>query len=240
MRPHRFAIVTPTYRRRHFLRRFVGRVRAQTHPHLTFVLVHDGPSPETAALARRLFEDDPRCVYLETPERANDWGVSPRLAALAHLAGQESPPDYVLLWDDDNRMHRGALAAIADTLGDQRPDLLMVGLRRDYRVVPVETATGELSSVDTGNIVASFELFRSQYPRVPTAGGDLYHQDLYFYRLCVEQSPAPKIMRALDVIVGRYDGLRRLYSLRLALRIPPMTALYKHAWYRRLRGFLRG
>src|SRR3954470_2763102 len=122
----KFGIVTPTYRRDNFLNIFLRRIRAQSYSSWDVVVVHDGKSDSARSLVDRYSSSDPRIRYLETPCRANDFGVTPRLFGMTNgLAGRDC--DYVVLWDDDNLFYTNSLRVIARSLVEAAcPELLLV------------------------------------------------------------------------------------------------------------------
>jgi len=87
-----FGIVTPTFRRRTLLRRFLGRLIRQTYPHWRAAVVHDGPNAEIASLVAEYAARDPRIAYLQLEFPTNDTGVSPRQAGAGHFARLDDPP----------------------------------------------------------------------------------------------------------------------------------------------------
>jgi glycosyltransferase involved in cell wall biosynthesis len=238
-----FGIVTPTYRRPQFLRRFIRNLRRQTYTNFVFVLVHDGPNPETHILAKKLFRSDPRMVSLATEARSNNWGVTPRIRGLQYLSQLPRVPDYLLMWDDDNAFFNTALELIRQEIRAHRnPDLILMNLRRDYDISPLHHGSDpqNFTLVDTGTLVPKFGLAQKLYPMVEDSSGDLYSQDGIFFRHCLRELSKDQIHAARQKVIGRYDGLRRLYTLRVILRIPTLAYLHKFSWYRKLRLVLRG
>ena len=231
-------IVTPTYNRIRFLKSFIANLHKQTYKNFIFVLIHDGPSIETAKLAKKLFRDDPRMIYLETDRRGNDWGVSPRLLGIQYLDSLSRKPDYLAMWDDDNKFYKDALYQISEEAQkNQMADLLILNVLRDYRILPELCGPGRLdfSIIDTANIIPKFQLAVKIYPKVGEIKGDLYSQDKYFFLLLKQELQESQIHLTNGKILGRYDGLRLLYTLRIVLRIPTFEYFNRFSGYRFLR-----
>ena len=111
----RFGIITPTYRRELLLKPFIRNVRSQSYRYWNLCIVHDGEDEATRSMVNEFAASDPRLHYLETPNRANDFGVTPRLLGMTQgLSGRGC--DYLVFWDDDNYFYHNALRNIARSL----------------------------------------------------------------------------------------------------------------------------
>ncbi|MDB5319711.1 MAG: tagF1 [Phycisphaerales bacterium] len=233
-------IVTPTFRRRTFLRRFLNRLLRQTYPHWRAAVVHDGPSTEMAALVAQYAARDPRITYMQLEMPTNDTGVSPRQAGAAHLARLDNPPDYCIFWDDDNYFVVNALQNIAAALlAAGLPDLLLVGMEYRSRILPpsgVPVAALVPGQVDSANLVirpqlalAAYSDLLEQKARFPEK--NLYTSDYMVFDYIRRSAPAPRIDLAPQTVIGFHDGLRWKPYLRHLLGIPPLN-LTSRRWFR--------
>lgn len=206
-------IVVPTYRRRRFLRPFFRNLRRQSHGEFRCVVVHDGPDPGFAHDVHRLAGRDPRITPATTPIHHGDWGIGPRIAGIRALAAEPVPPDYVVLWDDDNLFYPDALErCVAALARADLPDLLLVPIDYVHRTLPEGLRDGLPEVVDTACLVARLDVAARLYPRVASAGADPHVQDQTFYGLVRRESPPLRIAVAQDRPIGRYDGLRRVHT----------------------------
>ena len=62
-------IVTPSYLRVKFLKRFLRLMPRQTYTDWRLIVVHDGPSLEVKSFVDRAREQDSRIAYAQTQER---------------------------------------------------------------------------------------------------------------------------------------------------------------------------
>lgn len=76
-------------------------LKDQTYENWELLLVHDGPSDELPEVARSIIEGDSRIRMIETEERANDWGQTPRIRGLEELA-KNREADFVVVTGSDN------------------------------------------------------------------------------------------------------------------------------------------
>ena len=73
----------------------------QTYDNWELLFVHDGPSDKLPEVARAIIDSDPRICMIETEERANDWGQTPRARGLEELA-KDKDADFVVFTGSDN------------------------------------------------------------------------------------------------------------------------------------------
>lgn len=206
-------IVVPTYRRRRFLQPFLRNLRRQTHEAFRCVVVHDGPDGGFAHTVNRLAADDPRITPTTTPIHHGDWGVGPRTHGILALAADPTPPDYVVMWDDDNVFYPDALARCAAALQRaDHPDLLLMPVDYIHRTLPEGLRDGLPDVVDTACLVVRLDVAARLYPQVAVAGANPHIQDQTFYGIMRRESPPLRIAVAQDRPIGRYDGLRRMHT----------------------------
>src|SRR5437764_11809797 len=97
-------IITPSYRRPKLLRPFIRRVRSQSYPFWNLSIIHDGEDETTRSVVAKYAARDARVQYRETPCRANDYGVTPRLLGISEAFGGRGC-DYLVFWDVDNLLY---------------------------------------------------------------------------------------------------------------------------------------
>jgi glycosyltransferase involved in cell wall biosynthesis len=223
-------VITPTYHREALLARFLGRIGRQRHRNWRLIVVHDGPNEETAALVARHRAADPRVECLQTRERSNNYGITPRLEGVRHLLGG-GPGDYCVFWDDDNLFGPDALGSVARALASKgEPDLLLVGMRYQGRVLPPPgVPAGSLGpgQLDTGSLVVRPSIAAEAFEHVlgRNAGASpiaFYTQDFQFFDFVRSRTPGARIEVADGVVVGLHDGLRWKPRLRSLLGIPAL------------------
>ena len=235
-------IVTPSYLRVKFLRRFLRLMPRQTYADWRLIIVHDGPSLEVKSFVDRARAQDSRIAYAETQERANNYGVTPRAEGLRYMI-REVGADYCVLWDDDGYFHKDALQQIVKSLEEAgRPDLLLVPMRYGQKLVPQPGASPEKldwGDLDTGSIVIRPKLGLEGYEELLRKDSKYYCGNSYCAGFplvpCIrEERPEVRICVASCPPVGVHDGLRTQVYLRHLLGIPPLgigtRLLSRDAW----------
>jgi glycosyltransferase involved in cell wall biosynthesis len=106
------SVVIPCYNQAHFLREAVESVRRQSYPRVETILVDDGSTDDTAAVAAEL---GVRCI------RQENRG----LAGARNRGLAESSGDYVVFLDADDRLLPHGLEANADAF-KERPEAELV------------------------------------------------------------------------------------------------------------------
>ncbi len=237
----RFGIITPTFQRYRFLPKVFRQVQAQTYPHWTFMLVNDGPDPQTRRIFERYGAGDAGMQYLETPATTRDWGSQPRAAGVQLLTQLPQPLDYLLFWDDDNAFYPEALRTVALEL--QRldwPDLLLIPMALERSQTPrpsLDPHRAQISEVDTGSFVVRPHLARDAYRTCLTQGRGR-GQDFRFYD-AIRSADRSRIVVSTAPPIGRHDGLRFFATLRWRMGIP-RVGISEQGWYRPVRRWLRG
>ena len=199
----------------------------------------DGPDSTTKDIFALYSTDDPRLLYRETPQPARDWGHTPRCLGLQVLADLCPPPDYVLFWDDDNVFFPDALEQVAQELHRHAyPDLLLVPIYAQLTQIPPPEfvpAHAPSGNVDTANLVMRLSLAARTLPYDDEAGKRGFDNRLFDR---IRSAPANRITYSSNALIGRYDGLRQLATLRWRLGIPPL-GLHGRWWYEPIRRWLR-
>lgn len=91
------------------------------------VVENGGPGSASAALAALVADDPSAPVRVVRPGRNLGFGAGVN-RGLAALAGDDAPPEWVLVSNPDLVVHQGALAALREAL-ESRPTWAMVGPR---------------------------------------------------------------------------------------------------------------
>lgn len=106
------SVVIPTYNRAYCLRRTLESVFAQTHRRLEVLLVDDGSTDGTAALAEEIGRNEPRLRYL----RQANAGV----CAARNLGLETARGEYIALLDSDDVWFDWKIAAQVAVLAADR------------------------------------------------------------------------------------------------------------------------
>ena len=183
----RFGIITPTYRRELLLKLFIRNVRSQSYGYWDLCIVHDGQDEAIRSMLNKYAARDPRLHYLETPNRANNFGVTPRLLGMTQGLSARGC-DYLVFWDDDNYFYHNALRNIARSLSAANyPDLLLVPIYYREKILPADkpaSALGE-TELDAANLVVRYDLACQHYQTVEERckfGANAYVQDFLLFR----------------------------------------------------------
>jgi len=115
-------VVVPFYNVQEFLAEAVGSLRAQTYENLEVLLVDDGSTDGSLALARTLTADDPRFTVLEVPHGGQGTA---RNHALARSQGE-----YVTFMDADDVVPSDAYAAMVGSLEASGSDMALGNVER--------------------------------------------------------------------------------------------------------------
>jgi glycosyltransferase involved in cell wall biosynthesis len=235
----KICIITPTYNRKTLLGKHLRRVLLQTYTDWRLVVVHDGPNESIRELMQPYLRD-PRIEFLETKERGNDVGITPRLAGLEYILASKEVPDYCVFWDDDNLYALDALEHVSGALlkaGD--PDLLLVAVGSGQRILPpadvpadalqegqLDTACLVLRPILACNACAAVQAQKKSSPdRVRLIN------DYLTYEYVKDRIPKVKICRDLTVFVGRHDALRWGPYIRYIFGLKAM-GLARRKWFR--------
>lgn len=108
------SIILPAFNRERFLDEAIQSVFSQTYPHWELIVVDDGSTDSTAAIARRYADENPGAVRLIS--KRNGGVVSARNAGI-----QASRGEFVAFIDSDDRWDSSKLALQVDSLSAYPP-----------------------------------------------------------------------------------------------------------------------
>jgi hypothetical protein len=235
----RIAIVTPTYQRTSYLAPFIRQVIRQDYRIWKLLIVHDGEDQQTQNLVEGYATRDARILFANTDQRANNFGITPRLLGV-RLITECDLADYTVFWDDDNAFFPGALTSIVQSLEcTGRPGALLVPVRYQNYILPQPAPVEYLrvGQVDMANFVVRSPVARRVYELVwqgVLQNGRSYTQDFLFLTKLLHELKPANIRQANCQPVGRYDGLRILPTMRWKLGIPYL-GLSRFRWVSWLR-----
>jgi rhamnosyltransferase len=235
----RIAIITPTYRRIAFLKRFIRQVLRQDYDDWILIIVHDGEDQQTQQVVENFIQKDPRIYFAYTKRRGNDFGVTPRLLGVK-LVGNCNLADYIVFWDDDNKFYHSALSSIVKSLYTEgMPGVLLMPILYGNYILPqdLEIEQMKVCSLDMSNFVIQTTLVAELYEQVlwhSISVDSLYEQDFFLFEALRRKLGPSGIRRADCPPIGRYDGLRLIENIRCTLRFHRL-GMKRFTWYCRLR-----
>ena len=131
------SIIMPTYNVEAFLDESIGSVLAQTFQDWELLVVDDGSTDNSNAVARRYAQSDPRIMVLEKP----NGGLSDaRNYGLQYAVGK-----YVHFFDSDDTIVPEFYETLVGAIGDD--DFIICGYYRDYVTPGGNTSTRILKPV---------------------------------------------------------------------------------------------
>ncbi len=232
-------IVTASCSRVRFIPRFIRQLKAQTYDEFKFVYVQDGPNSESREVFAANAKGDPRLSYLETPAWTNNWGVTPRIAGLEFLISQADQVDYAVVWDDDNAFYPEALETIvAAARKHDFPDMMLMPVHSRLTVMPspsADVSTMPVRDIDTATFVIRPDKALAGYKTVEANHPGRSEDVLMFETL---RGRGLRIVNVGGTPIGRYDGMRRIATLRWRLRVPEF-GIDQARWWRSIRASLR-
>jgi glycosyltransferase involved in cell wall biosynthesis len=92
----KFSIVVVSYKRYNELKCLLYSLLSQTYGDFELIVLHDGPD-EDHKLLMDDFKKDQRIIYIQTPARYNDWGMTLRNIGIEMCSG-----DFIINTNDDN------------------------------------------------------------------------------------------------------------------------------------------
>lgn len=114
--PHSVSVIIPCYNGEQFLAEAIDSVLAQTHPANEIIVVDDGSSDQTQAIAKRY----PQVTYL--------YQANQGVAGARQTGFQASQSEYLVFLDQDDRLLPHALETGVKTLVEHPHCALAIGL----------------------------------------------------------------------------------------------------------------
>jgi glycosyltransferase involved in cell wall biosynthesis len=129
MEPGRCTVIIPAYNAQAFLERAVRSVWAQTLParQIELIVVDDGSTDDTLALAKRLADQSPVRMLVLTHDGGRNRGVS----ATRQLAAREATGEFIALLDADDVFLPERLAASVEALQKDHATAAVCSLGRN-------------------------------------------------------------------------------------------------------------
>lgn len=118
----RFSIVVPIYNGQDYLPACIDSVLAQTCPDWELILINDGSSDESGALAEHYGKQDSR---IQVHHKANEGQLFARRDGISRAGGE-----YVLFLDCDDYWRKDCLEIINREIEQEHPDVIMFPARK--------------------------------------------------------------------------------------------------------------
>lgn len=123
----------------------------QTYKNWELLFVHDGPSDKLDKISRAIIESDSRIKLIETAERANDWGHTPRQRGFDELS-KGGMGDYLVVTNSDNYHVPGYIAKMLEHFDDDTHAVYCDMIHEYYSWRNFETRL-EYSFIDCGCVM---------------------------------------------------------------------------------------
>ncbi len=146
--PPLVTVIVPAHNEAHSLAGTIASLVEQTHGHLEIIVVDDGSTDGTLALARRLVSGEPRLTVLHNDQRTGKFSVQ-------NLALSFSRGEYVVILDGDSLLQRDAIFQALKKFADPRVGAVSCNLRGKNAAQNVITRLQDLeylTSISTGRI----------------------------------------------------------------------------------------
>jgi len=229
MKP-KLTIITPTFKRSHFVNRMARYLMSQSYQNWQWIVVHDGPIKNEH---RWKLPNDNRIKMIVMDRHVGDYGASPRLVGAEEALKNGS--DYLLFWDDDNFYFPKALEQIkAAIFRNKSPDYLLTSiLFRGGVLPPLDKKAENLQEgeLDTANLVIKTRLGRDAYRHIVSHGIQRATDYAVYRYLTTLRNLRGGIIREPLIL---YDGNRRLRYLLWKLGVksdPTYWFSYRRIYY---------
>lgn len=190
------SIIVPVYNTEQYLCECVDSVLAQTFSDWELIIVDDGSTDGSGAIADRYAASDPRIRVYHVE---NGGPSAARNYAIAKCKGE-----YACCLDSDDILHPEALKILTTEIATGNTDMVIACMHRGVKpnfkhlkkYVRYELQSSEViesSLYQNGIIVNSVwaKLFKTDILKANTFKDNIYYEDLdYFYRICL---PCQKI-----------------------------------------------
>ena len=148
-------IIVPAYNAGKYLDRCIRSVTAQNHENWRMVIVDDGSSDDTGAIAGAAADRDKRITVLR---QENGGQISARDAGITYALSNSDPDAYLLFLDADDELKPGALTRIAQLIGQHWCDMLVYGIER-YDA-SADRVYGTLGGSAEGEVSSKSQLYK--------------------------------------------------------------------------------
>ncbi len=125
----------------------------QTYQNWELLFIHDGPADELDEISKSIIASDPRIRMVESDERANDWGHTPRQIGFETLRKQPSLGDFLVVTNSDNYHVPGYIEKILEHFDEQTDAVYCDMVHEYYSWRNFETRL-EYSFIDCGCVMA--------------------------------------------------------------------------------------
>lgn len=189
-----FIIILPAYNAEQFLERSVGSVTEQGYPDYRVVIINDGSSDDTGALADRLAKPNDRVCVIH---QQNSGQIVSRTNGVRYAMRHfKTDGAYFLFLDADDAFKPGAFRRINQLLNETPCDILIFDAER------TDSSSGKTTGLLGGEAEGLF-----------TSKSEIYKTVLYDYRynsLCRKAVSAKAVE---DINYDRFSRLRHAEDL---------------------------
>jgi glycosyltransferase involved in cell wall biosynthesis len=150
-------IVVTAYNRTIPLRLLIDSFILQTDKRWKMHVVHDGPATDGVLSIMKLYKDDPRILFKETPVRQNQYGHPIRKMMLKELTGEKD--DFVLITNDDNYY---VPTFVSDFLSKtKRAGMVYCDTLHSYMQYKVLYTRLKVNYIDMGSFIVRLDIAKS-------------------------------------------------------------------------------
>ena len=200
-------VIMPVYNVDAYLKQTLASLQRQTMPEFKVIIVNDGSTDETAAIAAAVCAGDARFTLVTTPHRS---------AAHAKNVGvQRAITPYVTFVDGDDILDPTAFAGLVPLL-KQNPDLIISDIAFD--------GPGKRTRQSHLNLPAKMDqaAFIAAFPQMYAADGMFYNCNKVYRRALLRQ------LTFQDLPVGEDTVLNYEYFYRCSLVLTSPVAYYHY------------
>lgn len=125
----------------------------QTYTNWELLFIHDGPSDELDENSKAIIESDARIRFMETAQRAKDWGHTPRQIGFEELRKNNGSGDFLVVTNSDNYHVPGYIEKMLEHFDDGTQAVYCDMVHEYYSWRNFETRL-EYSFIDCGCVMA--------------------------------------------------------------------------------------
>ena len=127
----------------------------QTYKNWELLFVHDGPADDLDEIGKAIIASDDRISFIETAERANDWGHTPRQIAFEEIR-ERGIGDFIVVTNSDNYHVPGYIEKMLEHFDDDAHAVYCDMIHEYYSWRNLETRL-EYSFIDCGCVMVRSE-----------------------------------------------------------------------------------